>query len=122
MEPHINGYISDSNGYLLFKSAVADSNIKVNVDTGWSSMQAEYPEFLIYKLKDDLEILQVRDVDNTTRTFTRFGEGIVNYDQVLTALKQIDFKGYLSFEEVFFDTAKEDAANFLKYVEKWDAR
>ena len=116
IEPHIHSFVADNNGFQLFWDAVKDPNIKLNADTGWGTQQCEYPPMIVHKMKKHLAIMQFRDVDNMTRDFVPMGKGVVDIDGTLKALRQINFTGYLSFEEVFMPTAKEDAVRFMKLV------
>jgi sugar phosphate isomerase/epimerase len=118
LEPHFNSVIPSTDSFTAFWQTLKDKNIKLNTDTGWSTMQCEYPPMNIYKMKDHLDVIQFRDVDNTTRDFVPMGKGVVNLKETLKAIHQIKFKGWLSFEEVRVPTVKEDAKWFLDFIKK----
>lgn len=119
IEPHINSIMSDTNGFLLFWNELKDSNIKLNSDTGWGTQQCEFPPMMIHRVRKHLQIMQFRDVDNMTRKFVPMGDGVVDIPDTLRALKQIDFQGFISFEEVFIDSAREDAKRFIDMVKNF---
>jgi sugar phosphate isomerase/epimerase len=116
LEPHFNSAVATTDGFANFWNKLKDPNIKLNTDAGWATMQCEYPPMNIYKMKSHLDIVQFRDVDNNTRNFVPMGQGVVNIKEIIIALRQVNFDGWLSFEEVFMPTVKDDAQRFLKLV------
>ena len=70
----------------------------------------------VYRTAEHLSIMQFRDVGPDTCAFAAYGEGVVDMDAVFAALRAVGFDGGLSFEEVFIDTAVEDAQRFLTAV------
>lgn len=118
IEPHIHTIIPDTSGFQLIHNQVKATNMELVTDTGWATMQCEYPEMNIYRMHAHLSIVQFRDVDAQTRRFVPFGEGVVNASGIVSALKKVGFNGWISFEEVFMPTVSKDAQNFVAFMRK----
>jgi sugar phosphate isomerase/epimerase len=122
IEPHYHSIIPDTATFLLMWNEIKEPTLKLTTDTGWGTQQCEYPPMNVHRAQKHLKVVQFRDVDAQTRKFVPFGEGVVDVEAVLKALKQTNFDGYVSFEEVFMKTAREDAVNFVKAMQELIAK
>lgn len=99
IEHHTHCLIEDANAFLRLADAVRDPALGYNLDTGWTLLQREYPPVAIHKTGPHLVNLHMRDIDPAMRSFSPVGEGVMDFDAIAQALKQVGFKGTLSIEQ-----------------------
>jgi len=99
IEHHTHCMIPDAVSFLRLWDAIQDPALGYNMDTGWTLSQREYPPVAIHKVKDRLMNLHVRDIDGRMRQFVPIGEGVMDFQAIVEALKTIGFQGYLSIEQ-----------------------
>ena len=99
IEHHTHCIIPDATSFLRLWDAVGDPALGYNMDVGWTLSQREYPPVAIYKVKDRLMNLHMRDIDGLMRQFVPIGEGVMDFAAIAAALQAIDFQGYLSIEQ-----------------------
>jgi sugar phosphate isomerase/epimerase len=99
IEHHTHCIIPDATAFLRLWDAIGDPVLGYNMDTGWTLSQREYPPLAIYKVKERLMNLHVRDIDGRMRQFVPVGEGVMDFQAIVEALKAIGFQGYLSIEQ-----------------------
>ncbi|MDB5084256.1 MAG: sugar phosphate isomerase/epimerase [Bacilli bacterium] len=92
--------IENADDALLLSEQSGEDNVKVMFDTYHVLYRNEVSSDYVYRMKDKLH--HISDVERLPP-----GEGSYNFDNVLRALKEIDYQGYLSLE-VGFDTRKAD--------------
>ncbi|MFP3126055.1 sugar phosphate isomerase/epimerase [Ectobacillus funiculus] len=100
--------IESADDALLFAEEVGESNVKVMFDTFHALYRSEVPSDYVYRMADKLHHVHISDDDRLPP-----GQGSVNFESVLKALKEIDYKGYLSME-VGFHTRKADPDWYAK--------
>ena len=99
LEHHTHCLIEDANAFLRLCDAVRDPALGYNMDVGWTLLQREYPPVAIHKVGPRLFNLHVRDIDGLMRSFAPVGEGVMDFQGIAEALKQINFRGFLSIEQ-----------------------
>jgi sugar phosphate isomerase/epimerase len=99
IEQHTHCMIPDAASFLRLWDAIGDPALGYNMDAGWTLSQREYPPVAIYKVKDHLMNLHMRDIDGLMREFVPVGEGVMDFQAIVEALKKIDFQGFLSIEQ-----------------------
>ncbi len=99
LEHHTHTMIHDATSFLRLWDAVRDPDLGYNLDVGWTLSQREYPPVAIQKTKRHLMNLHMRDVDGLVRKFVHIGQGVMDFQAVVTALKQIGFNGYMDLEQ-----------------------
>ena len=100
--------IESADDALQLAEESGESNVKVMFDTFHALFRSEVPSDYVYKMKDKLHHVHISDDDRLPP-----GQGTVNWDSVLRALKEIDYKGYLSME-IGFGTRKADPDWYAK--------
>jgi sugar phosphate isomerase/epimerase len=99
IEHHTHTMIPDATTFLRLWDAVGDPALGYNMDIGWTLSQREYPPVAIHKVKRQLMNLHMRDIDGLMREFVHVGEGVMDFQAVADALKEIGFQGFLSIEQ-----------------------
>jgi len=99
IEHHTHCMIPDATTFLRLWDAIRDPALGYNMDVGWTLSQREYPPVAIHKVKDRLMNLHMRDIDGLMRQFVPVGEGVMDFEAIVAALKATDFQGFLSIEQ-----------------------
>lgn len=99
IENHTHTVIPDTSSFLLLWDALKDDALGYNLDAGWVQLQREYPPVAIYKSKNHLLNLHMRDIDGAMRSFVHIGDGVMDFRGIIKALKAINFSGYVSLEQ-----------------------
>jgi sugar phosphate isomerase/epimerase len=99
LEHHTHCLIEDANAFLRLCDAVPDPALGYNLDAGWTLLQREYPPVAIHKVGRRLFNLHMRDIDGLMRSFAPAGEGVMDFQGIAEALRQINFRGCLSLEQ-----------------------
>ncbi|MCY9696619.1 sugar phosphate isomerase/epimerase family protein [Paenibacillus alginolyticus] len=114
--PTDGNLIETADDALLLAEQSGLDNVKVMFDTFHALYRNEVSSDYVYRMKDKLHHIHISDVDRLPP-----GQGTCNFDAVMRALKEIDYKGYLSME-VGFNTRKADpdwyASTSIEYLRK----
>lgn len=99
IEGHCHVIVSNADSMLRLLDAV-DGHPKLGftLDTGWHLRQREYLPATIYKLGSRLKNLHVRDTDGLLNYSLPPGQGIVDWDHLLTALDDVGYDRFLVLE------------------------
>lgn len=100
--PTDSNLVETADDALQMAEETGESNVKVMFDTIHALYRNEVPSDYVYRMKEKLHHIHLSDVDRLPP-----GQGYGNFDSVLKALKEIDYKGYLTLE-VGFNTRKAD--------------
>ena len=71
----------------------------LNLDIGWIALQREYPPVAVHKVRKQLLHVHVRDIDGMMRSFPHIGQGVMDFEAVSEALRQIGYHGAVSLEQ-----------------------
>lgn len=99
IEHHTHTMIHDATSFLMLWNEVKDPALGYNLDIGWTLAQREYPVVAIHKVKRHMMNLHMRDIDGLMRRFPHIGEGVMDFQHVAQALKQVGYTGFLSLEQ-----------------------
>ena len=99
IEQHTHCLIPDAASFLLLWDQIRDDDLGYNLDAGWTLLQREYPPIAIYKVGRHLMNVHMRDIDGLMRQFPAFGQGVMDIEAIVTALKQVGFNGFASIEQ-----------------------
>ena len=99
IEHHTHCLIPDATSFLRLWDAIRDPALGFNLDTGWTLLQREYPPLAIHKVKQHLMNLHIRDIDGLMRRFVPIGRGVMDFQAIVEALKQVGYSGFLSLEQ-----------------------
>jgi sugar phosphate isomerase/epimerase len=98
MEPRVGEIISNTDAMLRLMDAVDDDNFFAVLDTGHQHAQKEILPLSVEKLGDRIAYLHVSDNDGRTNIHRELGQGTVDWEGVLTALKKHAFEGYVGVD------------------------
>lgn len=87
------------------------------LDTGHMLIHRIDPAAAVRKLGDRLELLHVHDNDGITDLHAPIGFGITYWDELIKALKEINYKGVFSLEVSFGKYSKHGEKAFWNIVE-----
>ena len=99
IENHTHTLLPDSGSWLRLWDAIRDPALGINLDAGWIQLEREYPPVAIYKLKGHLMNLHLRDIDGLMRLFPPIGQGVMDFQAIVTALTRTGFQGFVSLEQ-----------------------
>ncbi len=121
LEGHANVEIGTTDGILRAADHIQSSHFGTNFDTAWQLVQREYLPWSIYKLGDKIKHVHLRDGDGLLCYSLPPGMGIIDWNGVVRALKEVGYTGYLSFEltgykepEIYISAAKAYMEKILK--------
>ncbi|HHV61450.1 MAG TPA: sugar phosphate isomerase/epimerase [Firmicutes bacterium] len=98
LEEHCHVIVPHTDSFLRLWDHVKMDALGCNFDTGWQFMQREYLPMSIYKLKDRIFHVHVKDSDGLLSYGLPPGMGIIDWRGVVKALKDVGFNGFLSLE------------------------
>jgi sugar phosphate isomerase/epimerase len=99
IEQHTHCLIPDAASFLRLWDHVRDEDLGYNMDVGWTLLQREYPPLAIHKVGQHLMNVHMRDIDGRMRMFPPFGQGVMDVEAIVTALKRVGFNGFASIEQ-----------------------
>jgi inosose dehydratase len=79
-------------------TVLADSRIALCPDTGHIILGGGDPAELIARHADRIPYVHLKDVDPETGNFVPLGEGALNLDAVMAALREADYDGWITIE------------------------
>jgi sugar phosphate isomerase/epimerase len=120
IEQHTHTLVPEAASFRRLWDEIRDPALGYNLDAGWTLLQREYPPVAIYKVKQQLFNLHMRDIDGTMRQFPHVGEGVMDFKAIVDALKQIRFDGYASIEQDKHPgDMKETCRRYLKMMREY---
>ncbi|MCJ7548240.1 MAG: sugar phosphate isomerase/epimerase, partial [Anaerolineae bacterium] len=99
IEQHTHCLVPDAASFLLLWDQIRDDDLGYNLDAGWTLLQREYPPVAIHKVGRHLMNVHMRDIDGLMRQFPAFGQGVMDIEAIITALKKVGFNGFASIEQ-----------------------
>jgi len=99
IENHTHTLVPDTGSLLRLWDSVPDPALGVNLDVGWIQLEREYPPVAIHKLKGHLMNVHMRDIDGLMRSFSPFGEGVMDIEAIVEAMRKTGFHGFASIEQ-----------------------
>jgi sugar phosphate isomerase/epimerase len=98
LEGHPNVIVSYVDSFLRLFDAIDDNALGMNYDTGMQMIMREYVPWSIYKLKDRLVHMHVRDTDGLLAYNLPVGKGILPWDEIVRATVDVGYEGVMSLE------------------------
>jgi sugar phosphate isomerase/epimerase len=99
LEQHTHCLVPDAASFLRLWDQIRDDDLGYNIDVGWTLLQREYPPVAIHKVGRHLMNVHMRDIDGLMRQFPAFGRGVMDVQAIITALKNVGFRGFASIEQ-----------------------
>lgn len=114
LEGHANVIVGTTDAFMRMFDRITLSCFGTNFDACWQLVQREYLPWSVYKLRERIFHVHVRDGDGLSCYSLQPGDGIIDWNGLVRALKEVDYQGYLSFETGGY-------ANPIPYLKKGKA-
>jgi sugar phosphate isomerase/epimerase len=98
MEMRLAETVSNTDAFLRLYDAVRNPCFGVVFDTGHLNAQKEILPVSIEKLKDRIFLLHAADNDSTVNSHLALGDGTIDWESILAALKKHHFDGYITLD------------------------
>jgi sugar phosphate isomerase/epimerase len=99
LENHTHTFVQGPDAFLRLWDEVRDPTLGINLDIGWILLQREYPVVAIYKCRGHLMNVHLRDMDGFAYRFVAPGNGCMDFEGVVRALRDVGFSGFATFEQ-----------------------
>jgi sugar phosphate isomerase/epimerase len=99
IENHTHTLLPDAGSFLRLWDSIHDPDLGINLDAGWAMLGREYPPVAVHKVRGHLMNVHLRDIDGLMRRFSPIGEGVMDFQAIIVALKQTGFDGFVSLEQ-----------------------
>jgi sugar phosphate isomerase/epimerase len=99
IENHNHTLLPDTGSFLRLWDSIRDPDLGINLDAGWALLGREYPPVAVYKVRGHLLNVHIRDIDGLMRLFPPIGDGVMDFQAIVAALKQTGFDGFASLEQ-----------------------
>lgn len=118
IENHANTMTPHTDSVLRLCEEVGEDNLGANLDTVWAYLQREYLPWSIYKYKDRLFHVHMRDGDGLAAYNLPVGYGNTDWEAVIKALAEIHYEGYVSLEWAHDSEKTKHCSEALDYLRK----
>jgi sugar phosphate isomerase/epimerase len=98
LEPHPFRYGSNADGLIRLIEAVDSPALGVNLDPSHLYPVGEFPNMVVYRLRDRIIHCHFSDNDGATNVHWRPGMGKIDWLGLLQALKDVGYSGVISLE------------------------
>ena len=98
LEGHANVVIGTTDGILRAFDHIPSPYFGTNFDAAWQEMQREYLPWSVSKLGEKIFHVHLRDTDGMLCYSYPVGQGIIDWNGFVRALKKVGFNGFLSME------------------------
>jgi sugar phosphate isomerase/epimerase len=115
LEGHAHVIVPHTDSFLRLFDHVRHPALGANLDVAWQFVQREYVPWSIHKLKERIFHVHVRDADGLACYSLPVGAGILDWDGIVAALRQVGFDGFLSLEIGRYADPRRYAAESLAY-------
>jgi len=116
VEGHAHVIVSGVDAMLRMFDQVGNPALTINFDAAWHLALREYVPMSILKLRGHISHVHVRDGDGLLFYTAPPGQGIIDWEGVFTALREIGYNGFLSFEWGGYDDYLDVARDAKDYV------
>jgi sugar phosphate isomerase/epimerase len=99
IEQHTHTLVPEAASFRRLWDVIQDPALGYNMDAGWTLLQREYPPAAVYKVRNQIMNLHMRDIDGLMHRFVHIGEGVMDFKAIVDALKDVGFDGYASLEQ-----------------------
>ena len=118
LEGHANVICGTTDAMLRAFDRIPDPCFGTNFDVAWQYMQREYPPMSVYKLRERIFHVHLRDTDGMLCYSYPIGQGVIDWNHFVRALKEVGFNGTLSMELAGLDRPEKHLADSLAYMRR----
>ncbi len=120
IEQHTHTLIPEAASFRRLWDEIRDPALGYNMDAGWTLLQREYPPLAVHKVRKQLMNLHMRDIDGRMRSFPHIGQGVMDFQAIVEALKETGFSGFASLEQDKHPgDMKETARRYLRMMREY---
>lgn len=116
IENHANTMTPHTDSVIRLCEEVGEDNIGANLDTVWAYLQREYLPWSVHKYGKRLYHVHMRDGDGLAAYNLPVGYGNTDWEEVVKALKDIGYDGYLSLEWAHDSEKTRHCTEALQYL------
>ncbi len=98
MEPRVGEMVSNTDAMLRLIEAVGAKGFGVVLDTGHQYGQKEILPLSVMKLGKAIKYVHASDNDSLTNEHRAIGDGSIDWNGVMIALKRVGFRGYVGVD------------------------
>jgi len=98
IEPRVGEIVSNTDAMLRLIAAVGSDHFGVVLDTGHLNGQKELLPLSVMKLGSAIKYVHASDNDSRTNAHRAIGEGTIDWDGLMLALKRVHFSGYVGVD------------------------
>lgn len=98
LEGHANVIAGSTDGLLRAFDRISSKSFGTNFDSSWHLLQREWLPWSVYRLGKRILHVHLRDGDGQLCYALPPGRGIIDWNGLLRALKDVGYDGFLSFE------------------------
>ena len=118
LEGHANVICGSTDAMLRAFDRIPSPYFGTNFDVAWQFMQREYPPMSVYKLGRRIFHTHLRDTDGLMCYSYPIGQGVIDWNHFVRALKEVGYSGVLSLELAGLEQPEKHLANSLAYVRR----
>lgn len=118
LEGHANVIVGTTDAMLRAYDRVPDRHFGTNFDVAWQYMQREYPPMSVYKLRERIFHVHLRDTDGLLCYSYPIGQGVIDWNLFVRALKEVGYKGFLSLELAGLNRPEKYLKESLDYMRR----
>lgn len=116
IEGHPHVIVGTTDAFLRLFDQIDSEYLGVNYDTGHQYTQREYPPISFKKLGSKIFHIHARDTDGLISNNLPIGQGILDWEEIISVLKNIGYDGFLSLELGQYREAKKYNKESLDYL------
>lgn len=118
LEGHANVICGSTDAMLRAFDRIPSASFGTNFDVAWQYMQREYPPMSVYKLRERIFHVHLRDTDGLLCYSYPLGMGVIDWNHFIRSLKEVGFSGTLSMELAGLDRPEKYLAESLDYIKR----
>lgn len=118
MEGHANVVMGTTDALLRAYDHIPSPWFGTNFDAAWQMLQREYLPWSVYKLRERIFHVHLRDTDGMLCYNYPVGQGVIDWNGFVRALKEVGFNGFLSMELGGLANPKKYVKESLDYMRR----
>lgn len=118
LEGHANVICGSTDALLRAYDRIPSPAFGTNFDVAWQFMQREYPPMSVYKLRERIFHVHLRDTDGLMCYSYPIGQGVIDWNLLVRALKETGYTGVLSMELAGLNRPEKYLAESLAYMRR----
>lgn len=118
LEGHANVIVGTTDALLRAYDRIPSPAFGTNFDVAWQYMQREYPPMSVYKLRERIFHVHLRDTDGLMCYSYPIGQGVIDWNLFVRALREVGYTGVLSMELAGLNRPEKYLAESLAYMRR----